>query len=49
MEAKNNPFDIIQALFSQHHEQNDHWHVAAQFDQFLTNPELLKQVWRYNY
>jgi hypothetical protein len=44
MEAKNNPFDIIQSLFGQHHEQNDHWHVAAHFDQFLSNPELLKQL-----
>lgn len=45
MEAKSNPFDIIQSLFGQHHAQNDHWNVAAHFDQFLSNPELLKQVW----
>ncbi len=49
MEAKINPFDTIQSLFTQHHHQNDHWHVTSHFDQLLSNPELLKQVRRHKY
>jgi hypothetical protein len=44
LNSYNNPTSIVQSLFNEHHQNNDHWHVSAHFDQVLANPELLAQV-----